>query len=126
MNSIRKEHPALQRTQGLSFQHIDNDLLVAYSKHDHASGDLVLTVVNIDPQYSQSGWIDLDFGEGVIDHDTEFRVHDLLSGATYQWIGPRNYVALDPKAMPAHVFEVTLPANVAAGVENDVQRRRIQ
>ena len=126
MNSIRREHPALQRTQGLSFQHIDNDLLVAYSKHDFATKDLILTIVNIDPQYSQSGWIDLDFGEGVIDHDTVFHVHDLLSGATYEWRGPRNYVALDPTVMPAHVFEVALPATVLASPGNDAGERRIQ
>jgi starch synthase (maltosyl-transferring) len=85
-----------------------------------------LTVVNIDPHYSQSGWIDLDFGEGVLDHDTVFHVHDLLSGATYEWKGPRNYVALDPNVMPAHVFEVVLPASTVASPGTDVDERRIQ
>ena len=126
MNSIRREHSALQRTRNLSFQRIDNDQLVAYSKHDASTGDLILTVVNLDPQYSQSGWIDLDLGDDVIQRDTVFHVHDLLNGATYEWRGPRNYVALDPKVMPAHVFEVALPATPVASPESNVGERRMQ
>lgn len=32
--------------------------------------------------------------------------HDLLSDDKYIWQGERNYVELDPKILPAHVFEV--------------------
>jgi starch synthase (maltosyl-transferring) len=33
-------------------------------------------------------------------------VHDLLSDQRYQWRGGRNYVMLDPRRMPAHVFRL--------------------
>lgn len=35
-----------------------------------------------------------------------FEVHDLLSGARYTWQGGQNYVELDPRSQPAHVFRV--------------------
>jgi len=35
-----------------------------------------------------------------------YQVHDLLSDAIYLWQGPRNYVELDPKICPAHIFLV--------------------
>jgi starch synthase (maltosyl-transferring) len=31
-------------------------------------------------------------------------VHDLLSNQRYQWRGPINFVMLDPRRVPAHVF----------------------
>jgi starch synthase (maltosyl-transferring) len=31
---------------------------------------------------------------------------DLLGGARYLWHGSRNYVALEPDSVPAHIFRV--------------------
>ena len=124
MNSLRKSHPALQRTSNLRFQHIDNDEIIAYSKCDSRTGDLVLTLVNMDYRYRQSGWIDLDFDEVPIGDDTPFHVHDLLSGATYEWKGRRNYVALDPHVMPAHVFEVQIPVVPETASGDNATKRR--
>jgi starch synthase (maltosyl-transferring) len=33
-------------------------------------------------------------------------VHDLLSDARYLWNGTRSFVAIDPLAVPAHIFRV--------------------
>ena len=38
--------------------------------------------------------------------DEPYEVHDLLSDTRYTWRGERNYVRLDPAAMPAHLFVV--------------------
>ena len=124
MNSIRRSHPALHRTNNVRFQHVDNNQLIAYSKHDALSGDLVLTIVNMDYRYAQSGWIDLDFDDLPIQDNTVLRVHDLLSGATYEWRGRRNYVALDPQVMPAHVFEVLMPGSADTLSGDDAPVRR--
>jgi starch synthase (maltosyl-transferring) len=35
-----------------------------------------------------------------------YQVHDLLSDARYLWHGHRNYVELDPKHIPAHIFRM--------------------
>jgi starch synthase (maltosyl-transferring) len=38
--------------------------------------------------------------------DQPYQVHDLLTDARYLWQGARNYVDLDPAAVPAHIFSV--------------------
>ena len=38
--------------------------------------------------------------------DERFHVHDLLSDAWYAWEGGRNYIELDPRIVPAHVFRI--------------------
>ncbi|MEA3150715.1 MAG: hypothetical protein QOD56_1654 [Gammaproteobacteria bacterium] len=106
INRIRKDNPALQADGTLRFCPVDNDQLIAYVKHDEASKNIVVTVVNLDPYNAQSGWIDLDLSALDIDADQTYQVHDLLSDQRYQWRGRRNYVLLDPQRMPAHVFRV--------------------
>jgi starch synthase (maltosyl-transferring) len=41
-----------------------------------------------------------------IDPAHSYQADDLLGGGRYLWHGSRNYVALDPRAMPAHVFRL--------------------
>jgi starch synthase (maltosyl-transferring) len=67
---------------------------------------VVIVVVNLDPNHPQSGFLELPLGELGIDAEQSYQVDDLLGGARYLWQGPRNYVALDPHALPAHVFRV--------------------
>ncbi|HVX20650.1 MAG TPA: alpha-1,4-glucan--maltose-1-phosphate maltosyltransferase [Acidimicrobiales bacterium] len=104
VNAIRHDHPALQYDHPLTFHHVDNDQLIAYSKS--RGDDVVLVVVNLDPVYPQAGWLDLDLAALAVAPDRPFVVHDLLTDAHYRWDGARNYVALDPAAVPAHVLAV--------------------
>jgi len=63
-------------------------------------------VVNLDPHRKQNSFVDVPIEQfGYIGGD-EYRVQDLLSGATYTWRGRRNYVELDPNIQPAHIFLV--------------------
>ncbi len=106
MNRIRRENAALQSDAGLHFCAIDNDQLIAYLKIDAASGNAILTVVNLDPHQPQSGWVDLDVGALKLDAEQPYQVHDLLSDQRYLWRGRRNYVMLDPQRAAAHVFRL--------------------
>jgi starch synthase (maltosyl-transferring) len=106
MNSIRRDNRALQADSTLRFCGIDNDQMIAFLKSDEATGNIILTVVNLDPHNAQSGWIDLDLGSLQIESDRPYQVHDLLSEQRYQWRGRRNYVMLDPRRVPAHVFRL--------------------
>jgi starch synthase (maltosyl-transferring) len=106
INRIRRDNPALQSDRSLTFCPVDNDQLIAYVKRDPASNNIVLTVVNLDPYNTQSGWVDLDLGTWDIDAGRPYQVHDLLSDQRFQWRGPRNYVLLDPQRMPAHIFRI--------------------
>jgi starch synthase (maltosyl-transferring) len=106
MNRIRRENAALQSDGGLHFCRIDNDQLIAYLKIDARSGNVILTVVNLDPQRPQSGWVDLDIDALKLDTEQPYQVHDLLSEQRYIWRGRHNYVMLDPQRAPAHVFRL--------------------
>jgi starch synthase (maltosyl-transferring) len=106
VNRIRRENAALQEDETLGFCAVDNEQLIAYVKHDPIARDIILTVVNLDPQNTQSGWLILDLAKLRLAADQPFQVHDLLSDQRYQWRGPRNYVQLDPRRMPAHVFKI--------------------
>ncbi|HEY3766698.1 MAG TPA: alpha-1,4-glucan--maltose-1-phosphate maltosyltransferase [Gaiellales bacterium] len=106
VNAARRAHPALQSNDRLELRHVDNDLLMAYTAHTADLADVVLTVVNLDPHHTQSGWVELPLDRLGIDAEHPYQVHDLLSEATYTWQGARNYVEIDPRRLPAHIFHV--------------------
>ncbi len=105
VNAARREHPALQSDWGLAFHPTDNEQLLCYSKR--AGDDRVLVAVNLDPHYAQTGWVSLDTAALGLEAHGAFTVHDVLSGESYPWWGSRNFLMLDPKRAPAHVFVVT-------------------
>ncbi len=104
LNEIRRAHPALRRNDTLRFHDIDNGQLLCWSKS--TATDHILMVVNLDPVTPQSGWTALDLSCLGVGWDEPFVVHDLLTGVSYDWRGPYNYVELDPGAVPAHVFAI--------------------
>jgi starch synthase (maltosyl-transferring) len=67
---------------------------------------VVITIVNVDPQREQSGWIEIDLPGIGVEAGKPFQVHDLLRDARYTWQGASNFVKLDPKVMPAHIFRI--------------------
>jgi starch synthase (maltosyl-transferring) len=106
INRVRREHAALQSDRSLRFHTVDNEQLIAYSKSDEPSNDVILVIVNLDPHNVQSGWVDLDLDELRLDPGEPYQAHDLLSDQRYQWRGARNYVMLDPERLPAHVLKL--------------------
>jgi starch synthase (maltosyl-transferring) len=106
VNGIRRDNRALQIDGTLRFCAIDNEQMIAYVKSDEATGNIILIVVNLDPYNVQSGWVDLELDILQVESDRPYQVHDLLSDQRYQWRGRRNYVMLDPRRMPAHVFRL--------------------
>jgi starch synthase (maltosyl-transferring) len=106
VNRIRRDNPALQSDRSLRFCSIDNDSLIAYVKDDTTTANIIIVVVNLDPHHSQSGWIDLDLSALGLEEDQPFQVHDQLSDQRFQWKGGRNFIRLDPRQMPAHIFKL--------------------
>jgi starch synthase (maltosyl-transferring) len=106
LNRIRRENPAFRHDHRLRFLPVDNEALIAYGKSTPDLSNVVIVVVNLDPHHPQSGHLELPLAELGIDAAQSYQVDDLLGGARYLWQGPRNYVALDPHALPAHVFRV--------------------
>jgi starch synthase (maltosyl-transferring) len=106
VNKIRGENLALQSDWSLRFHPLDNDQLVAYSKSTADGSNIILVIVNLDPKYTQSGWINVPLEDFRIGPGQTFEVHDLLADARYTWQGSRNYIELNPSKIPAHIFKV--------------------
>ena len=136
VNRIRRDNPALQETFNAAVHTCDNERLICFSKRASpdapadgapdaraANGDAsgatggdapwpntVLVIVNLDPHHPQSGWTNLDLAALGLDAgaagENGFELFDMLTGETYRWYGPHNYVALDPRRGPAHLCTV--------------------
>jgi starch synthase (maltosyl-transferring) len=104
VNRIRRENPGLHGDSSLRFHPTDNDQLICYSKQTEDLSNIIVVVVNLDPNHKHSGWVELPLQILEIDSRQPFQVHDLLSDARYLWHGNRNYVELDPRVVPAHIF----------------------
>ncbi|ASQ89692.1 alpha-1,4-glucan--maltose-1-phosphate maltosyltransferase [Prosthecochloris sp. GSB1] len=114
VNRIRRENPALQQTADIEFVRIDagegleHDTLMGYVKRNGDDSNIVLTVVNLDPRNTRSGWLRFPLERFGLPHTHRFRVEDLLSGRKFEWDGEWNYVELNPELSPAHIFRIRL------------------
>jgi len=104
VNAIRRENPALQSDRNLQFHTIDNDQLLCYSKRTSDKRSVIVTVVNLDPVWTQSGFLELPAEDLGIDLRHPYRMVDLITGAKFTWQGTRNYVELRPTEVPAHIL----------------------
>ena len=106
LNAIRKNNVALQSNSSLRFLAVENDQLIAYAKASPDGRNVIVTVVNLDPQNPQDGWIGLEPASIGVEPGQPFQVHDLLSDERYLWQGDWHYVRLDPQQAAAHVFVI--------------------
>ena len=106
LNRIRRENPALHHDWRLQFLETDNDQLLAYAKTTEDLENVIVCVVNLDPHYAHSGWIEIDAASLGIEAGAQYQMQDLITGACYQWSGSRNFAQLDPNRVPAHVFRL--------------------
>jgi starch synthase (maltosyl-transferring) len=104
LNRVRRENPALQRLENISFLDAANDAMLAYAKREGPNA--VICVVNLDPHNAQEGLVHIPYELGV---PPAFIVEDLLDGGTYQWRLGGNYVRLDPAERAGHVLRVSTP-----------------
>ncbi|MGI8729812.1 MAG: alpha-1,4-glucan--maltose-1-phosphate maltosyltransferase [Solirubrobacteraceae bacterium] len=106
INRARRDHPALQTNERLSFHPTDNESLLAYTKNSADRSNIILTVVNLDFTRRQQGTIELDLEALGLPADAPFEAADLIEGAAYLWQGPAASVDLDPRVRAAHVFQL--------------------
>jgi starch synthase (maltosyl-transferring) len=98
VNRARHEHPALQHTDGVRFHRIQNDQLLAYSKH--RDGDAVLVVVSLDPRNVQGGALDLDLAAFGLPDDGVLDAVDVLTGDRHAF-RRGDFVEIDPLSCAA-------------------------
>ena len=109
LNEIRRTHPALHWLRNLRFHYSDQPDILCFSKRtspDFAGvPDIVLVVVNLNPNETREATVWLDSAALGLDAAAGFRVVDELSGQEFTW-GLGNYVRLDPALAPAHILSV--------------------
>jgi len=117
VNQIRRENPALHADLSLRFHSLDNQQIIAYSKVSDDLLNIIVAVVNLDPNRTQAGMVDLPLDLFHLDPRQPYQMHDLLTDAKYVWRGPRNYVELNPQRLPAHIFCVRRRVRTENGVD---------
>ena len=117
VNRIRRDNLALHSDLSLTFHPVDNEQIIAYSKRSDDLLNIIVAVVNLDPQRTQAGMIDLPLDEFHLDPRQPYQMHDLLTDAKYVWSGPRNYVELNPQRLPAHIFCIRRRVRAENGVD---------
>jgi len=106
LNAIRNGNPCLQMTRNIRFCRIENDHLLAYYKATGDYSNIILVVVNLDPDHVQSGWLEVPILEFGIDKERSYTVQDLLTGQKHAWQGQRSYIELDPQRSCAHIMRL--------------------
>jgi starch synthase (maltosyl-transferring) len=117
VNQIRRENSALQADLNLNFHPVDNEQIIAYSKMSDDLLNIIVAVVNLDPQRTQAGMIELPLDLFHLDPQQPYQMHDLLTDSKYVWRGPRNYVELNPQRLPAHIFCIRRRVRTENGVD---------
>jgi starch synthase (maltosyl-transferring) len=113
LNQIRREHPSLLWLRNITFHHVDDPTVLAFSKRRpmrDAEGnewdDIILVVANTDPHSTRTTMVRLDMHAlGFGDNDS-FRAHDLVTDQTWSWYRD-NTVILGPSSEPVHIIHVT-------------------
>ncbi|MCG6860185.1 MAG: alpha-1,4-glucan--maltose-1-phosphate maltosyltransferase [Chromatiaceae bacterium] len=106
MNKVRRENVVLQSHSNLTFYPVDNESIICYGKHSDDLSEVIIVTVNLDPNWSQSGWLELPIDAFDLPPGKPYQVHDLLDNKRYLWNGSRNFVQLDPQTAPAHIFRL--------------------
>ena len=117
VNRIRHRHEAFAQLRNIRFHNVDNDAIIAYTKGSldaRGEGDVLLVVVNLDPNQAQEATVHLDLPAVGLPGWEPLAAHDELTGETYAWNGPANYVRLDPGTdQVAHVLALGSTADRA-------------
>ena len=104
VNEIRRDHRALQLYRNLTFYGADDPQVVWYGKMTPERDDAVFVAASLDPFSTHGTMVDVPIHELGLAPDQPYRMHDLLTDVTYDWLGPRGFVELDPTRDPAHIF----------------------
>nr|NLI50653.1 alpha-1,4-glucan--maltose-1-phosphate maltosyltransferase [Propionibacterium sp.] len=102
LNSIRRNHPALQQLRRIDFHDAQHPNVLAFSKRDRS--DTIIVIVSLDPNSTVECEVALDMAALGLRPGDPLPARDELTGATFTW-GQRNYVRLTPQ-QPAHILHL--------------------
>jgi starch synthase (maltosyl-transferring) len=104
LNRIRSENLALQRARNIRFQHVDNEMVLAWSKSE--GRNRLLIIVNLDAWHQQDATVYVPLEEFGLREDQPYEVEDLLTRERFVWSGRGNFVRLVPGSRPGHVLRL--------------------
>jgi len=105
LNALRRSEPALATAAAPQIESIDHPQLLAWSKHDEASGNRLVVVVCLEPSGTASGRLLLDLDRLGLPSDASLTAEELLTGATDRWPAGAASISLGPQR-PAAVFRI--------------------
>ena len=106
LNRLRRENPAMQLYDNISFHHADHDQILCHSKSTPDFTNRLLFVISMDAQKPAASLVHVDLPALGLDANRPFKVFDLLHGGSYEWHGASNYVSLNPHGTFMHAFRV--------------------
>jgi starch synthase (maltosyl-transferring) len=113
LNEIRREHPALQQLRNLELHWSDDDAILVYSKFlagefsPTGEPDAIIVVANVDPHSARETSVHFDVSKFGLPDAEQFRVTDLVTGASWIWGVSHNFVRLDAFVEPVHILQVS-------------------
>jgi starch synthase (maltosyl-transferring) len=108
VNAIRHAYSEFHTMHNIRFCKTDNENLLSYLKINANSDTGFLIVVNMDPLHRQSGWLQLPESFMNAHNGESLLLDDLLDKSHYTWNRQWNFVELDPRLAPAHIFRIKL------------------
>lgn len=106
INSMRRDHPALQEYVNLRFIGADDDNVLCYGKATSNHDDIIVVAVNLDPFQAHETDMHLPIREFGIGEEDQYRVTELITGESFLWTGGTQRVRLDPHGEPAYIFSM--------------------
>ncbi|MCB0916693.1 MAG: alpha-1,4-glucan--maltose-1-phosphate maltosyltransferase [Actinobacteria bacterium] len=103
LNDIRRRHPALQQLRDLTFHHVDDENIIAFSKSD--GDDTVIVVCTLDPHAARETTLHLNMPALGMEWHESFRVRDEVTDTTFLW-REHNFIRLDPHVQCAHILHL--------------------
>jgi starch synthase (maltosyl-transferring) len=108
VNRFRRENKALHSTWNIMFCPIENNQLIAFIKATEDLSNIILTVITLDAQTPQSGFVGLPKGLLKLGDKINVKLEDLMTEEHYTWTQEWNFVNLNPHKMPFHLFRLTI------------------
>ncbi|MFN7494547.1 MAG: alpha-1,4-glucan--maltose-1-phosphate maltosyltransferase, partial [Cyclobacteriaceae bacterium] len=92
LNQVRQQNEALHSTWNLQFCPIENPQLIAYLKTTDDLSNIILVIVNLDPNGKQSGYVQLPKDKLKLSDKINVKLHDLITDEHYTWTQEWNFV----------------------------------
>ena len=113
LNQLRREHAALQSDERLRFLDVDDDAVIAYSKHSADGSDVIVSIVNLDNTATRGGRVQLPLDDLGLS-GSSYLASELLTGHEESRQLPHLEVSLDPGELPARIYHLSADTGAAA------------